>query len=255
MENETSQSYSSKGFDHPDIEKEIAFHEAGHFVFICMMRMHLKDFSPIRFAVVCKEKFGDPKENGNGISGGEPTMNKDGFEDSVSKNLQDKKRMTGQIFSLLAGVTTYHEFIEKTDYFVGIPKYEEQRLNYYTFQDAFKLNFDDFKEVYKLLKYVEPFGYKIPELAEKILQGTIELMQNSAVREAIDLVCQKLLQSPCVKIEGSELDAIVGTVEHLISKVPYMEILVKYAKILEEREQALQEQNRSYEEKKNGQWE
>lgn len=234
MENETSQSYSSKGLDHPDIGKEIAFHEAGHFVFICMMIMHLKDFTPIKYVIICKEKFGELYGYANGISGGIPKL----INSSASEMefyLQDKKRMVGQIFSLMAGVVTYHEFIKTTDHFVGLLNYKEQRLDYYTFQEGFsKLDLSDFKQVDELLEYVN-YNSETSELPYEFLQGTIELMQNPAVRSAIDLVCQKLLQSPCKEIEGNELRSIIGTVKRLISEVPYMDTLVKYVKILEER--------------------
>ncbi|NUQ23086.1 MAG: hypothetical protein HUU34_03975 [Saprospiraceae bacterium] len=228
----------TKSINHEGMEKELAFHEAGHFVFSCMMTKYLPVFTPIDYAITCSEITDLNNDERNVVHGNAPI----GLTDDDLKNpgklrkfyIDDNKRIIVKVFTSFAGVATYPEFIESVDRFVGIPNGNGDALTYYDFKTAYSLRFADFNNIKRWIKYINIPSYKETIFVCKLLEGTRRMMKIQAVRDSIIYIHRRLLKNKCNRVEGIELAKLIVEVQRLTNKVPYMAIVKEYEQIIED---------------------
>jgi hypothetical protein len=235
-------SYKERDVIIKSLKNELAFHEASHLVFACMALKCLNGFIPMQHIISCAEKVHEKGFNvASGlapsvpnstcpIGGGEP-------KSYITFYNEDRKRLVAKILSTVAGFSSYQvfmKFMDKEEYFIGCIQDKPllnnfQSIKYYRKEYALPSGATDFKGILVKLETYYSLDYdKSAEAIVKLIAIVQELMNIPAINHSIRFVKNRLLKSPCTKIEGQHLTLMVKEVKRLTNKIPFESILEKY---------------------------
>jgi len=229
-----AKTHESRPINYQGLDKELAFHEAGHLVFTALLLKHVNDFTPINYAIICPEKikpgkFEETKKEGyNRINGGHPDLPEKDLEyKHTTKPFYEKNEygLLGKLLCDMSGYASYPNFIEDTDFFISNPSEDGNELLYFSIETAPK-SISDLASTQDHLSYLK--GVKSSSLKENITIVIDELnaaMKVEAINSSIRYVAKRLLDTPCEKLEGEELRHYVREVQRMCHKVDYKQIL------------------------------
>ena len=225
-----------------DFELELAYHEASHFVFSCLILKNLVGFTPLNFVIICPQKYfegGFNKINGVMPAGvperltyvGSNMEEAVGFKEFYNSN---RNRLIAKLLSTVAGHASYQVFIKNEKFYIHCPIQIEKNqpigdsINVDGYQEQFALNSDRSDFIYLKRKLLNYFSFKGDQLAQAtsvIISSAQELMKMQSVKVTIGFIKNQLLQSPCKRIEGEQVRDLVREVKRMTNKVPFIKIL------------------------------
>ncbi|MEZ5040300.1 MAG: hypothetical protein R2828_10420 [Saprospiraceae bacterium] len=230
---ERPKDFIEREFNHPRFLEELAFHEASHFVFDCLIVRTLQSFTEIKYMSICIDQFFE--EGWNRVNGLRPDIDiadEDMTDPVLSRFYRfDKTRAAAKILSRLAGYASYPSFIEKTEFYFANPSEDKTKLYYYKLRKANFKRVSDLKNVERYLSYLGiDERQDVLERVESFLELVFEVMEYPSVRESIIIVSDLLKENECKKIEGQELNSAIKKVTELTESVPFIKILERCAK-------------------------
>lgn len=233
-----------------EFRKEIAFHEASHFVFHVLGLAHVTGFTSIKFAICCAHKV-NQEDLFNVVQGFAPdiphsqTFGNDEIEAPGYLKFfnEDRKRLVASLFSTIAGYSSYAVFIQKRKFYIfsSVEKVGQKqfKIKYYDLKNAKSSDTSDFNKLFRKFHFyyfseaqLEKLGYDKYNLRDsKIKALTVltekvqHLMRQRDVNDSVRTVKNKLLKTECQKIEGYRLNKLVKKVEKMTKKIDINAIL------------------------------
>lgn len=233
-----------------EFRKEIAFHEASHFVFHVLGLVHVTGFTPINFAICCAHKV-NQEELFNVVQGFAPdvphsqTFGNDEIEPSGYLKFfnEDRKRLVASLFSSIAGYSSYPVFMQKRKFYIfsSVHKVGRKRLKikYYALQNAKSSDTSDFNKLFRKLHFyyfseaqLEKVGFEKYNIWDRkikaltvLTENVQQLMRQRAVNDSIRMVKNELLKTECQKIEGYRLNKLVSKVKIMTKKTNIIDAL------------------------------
>lgn len=182
-----------------DIQKELAFHEAGHFVMERLLQksgLNEIPFGDINYMYI-------DSDNKQGAVNG--FLSLDNLEGNVWTNenyerfkrrFQENPRYTyATLFSLISGYATYKKFIDDNKYFIGFEREGESRLYridtvpHSVVKTQYNRYVNDVSDFAKIKERLNFFGITdfdiLNNLYGFLLEQVSEIMSNNAVENAI----------------------------------------------------------------------
>lgn len=222
-----------------DMVTEIAYHEASHFV-IGILVLNL-DLSFMPYSSI---EINVSEENVSGVCNGmTPTISPQ--DDPYTPNVaapffkEDKNRIFGKLFSVIAGYESYKKFLQDDDCFIGHTDLinDKDKMWYYSLkyilkQATIKINFSLIKDyclVDKILNYGGYESYeKKMEIVIRIQNDLKELMSNQSVVDSIQYVKNALIEKNGSVIKERELEVITEKVKRNTNSISILNYLNKY---------------------------
>jgi hypothetical protein len=213
-----------KSLTKKQLKVELAFHEASHFVFICLLSKYVNGFSEINHIISCVDKI----HGFNHVNSFTPKLSVSVFRDEKEFLIcekeffkKDKKRLVVCLMICIAGYCSYQVFIEDNQYFIGFIQNENTLdIQYYRIENAFDSNTEDFKFIKNKLRiYYEIENQEACTTVVKLLQNVKNTMKIPSVKNSIRFVKNILLKNQCKKIEGKELEKIEKKVKLFTNKI------------------------------------
>lgn len=230
--------YIELPFDYQTIVREIATHEAAHFVFAILGERLTSDFIP----VTSIQLF--PEELKGEITGFQSPLNSSDSHVIKTWYLEDERRYYAKIFTSLAGFVSYKAFVNDTDYFIlktptawrnlETVKYHklESRAIFTVREDGLG-GIPDFNGVQSRLKWkgeaADQNKIEIIRLFIKDIQKIIEIPE---INTAIRFVRDYLLENSNKIIEGGELEFLKGEVNQMSEKESIEPYINKYLNLI-----------------------
>lgn len=213
--------------------KQLAYHEASHFVF-CILAERLKiGFKPVLSIEIHPENKIEENAAPNGLVYGFGSPYGDETPQAKEKTkkwyLENSKRYFSSIFQTIAGHTSYQVFIEDVEHFIGIPDY----LNYVNTVPFYRL--DCLPNDSDLEKIQEKLEWKgITTVEEKVrvlilLRNEVKQVEEvPIVNQSIRFVANRLIKAKGRKIERKELASIRDKVNVMTKRASIIPYLTKY---------------------------
>lgn len=207
-----------------EILNELAFHEASHFVFNCMVYRLGLDFLAPRGIEICSEKH-----NGR-VFGFSPNLTESELQrESILKDWYtgNINRLIGRMLGTIAGYTSYQIFIEDSPYFVAVVDDNQREVKYFKLLTAPVRPYNsDFTRFREYIEYIHT-GYEFEGIKEFFYNEAKKLMQIQAVNDSIRFIRNYLVERDCQFVEGKELARLRREVIRLTNKIPILEVLEK----------------------------
>jgi hypothetical protein len=236
-------SYRERDVIIKSLKNELAFHEASHLVFACMALKCLNGFIPMQHIISCAENAHEKGFNeARGLAPDLPENSTYSIGNREPKSYiifynEDRKRLVAKLLSTIAGYSSYQvfmKFMDKEEYFIGCIENKPlsdnfQSIKYYRKEYALSSGATDFEGI--LVKFETYYSLDYDKSAEaivKLIAIVQELMNIPAINHSIRFVKNRLLKSPCTKIEGQHLTLMVKEVKRLTNKIPFESVLEKY---------------------------
>lgn len=250
MENDPTEkkpNFIERQFNTNEIKIELAFHEASHFVFDCLVLKWFNGFLPIKHMVTCLEKlFEDGFNVVRGVSPDVPERDtyvrssRDEPRGYLNFYNEDKNRLVAKLLILIAGHTSFQVFLKaKVDIF-----HKEYYLNVFENPNSNKVgdqikaksfflgsaldsDISDFNKINKKLRIYFQLNKRSEkdDALIKLEKAAQVLMECQAVNDSIRFIKNQLLKNECQKIEGRQLFLLVREVQRLTNKVVFDEVL------------------------------
>lgn len=229
---------------------ELAFHEAGHFVFNCLGLQNTKGFSSNEYMSIYPEKSHLENENGNMVMGFLPDFSGQTMYASI-KNPEpieyrefyrnNKQGLIAKLLALAAGYATYKVFVKNEEYSISdyirfdekqslINGFKSFEVEYYHEQTDHIKNCSDFRKIgIKLKTYygIEDFKTRLESISN-ILCICRQIMRQPVVFESIHEVARILLNNQCQIIKGLDIQELESKIRTKIKDVAYSKILNEY---------------------------
>jgi hypothetical protein len=244
----TTNQYREVTFD--ALRRELAIHEASHFVFNSMLIKTVPGFTVIDTMVMCLEAaFLNEKDKtdhiNNRVQGMIPdvseakTYRRSYSRDDPSAYVEffesDRTRLSSVLLGKAAGYASYKVFIDTApnEFYIGgeatkIDGKNEARVQYWRIENGIAT--DDFNYIHnKLRQYYGLNPSERNEACIKIVKECQQLMMVQAVNDSIRFVARKLLNHECVRIDCLPLLRIIREVQRMTNKVQLQPILGRLA--------------------------
>lgn len=232
--------YEKRKVDVDCLRRELAIHEASHFVFNCLALENLEGFKDMDYMITCFERY--EEEGFNRVSGMTPAIkpqrSKAEAENEIAKfYMEDHRRIIAKLLSHIAAYSSYQVFISNSIYYInGTQKFvvEDKKVEctYFAIEGQNMSGTYDFKNVEKKLREVcNTDKDEIIEVMKKLTFETQGLMRINEVNECIEYIANKLLESECKRIEGEELKRLVADVQKKARPAEYIDTLTALSSI------------------------
>ena len=217
---------------------ELAFHEASHFVFDCMLLKMDLDFTPLESIIVSTT---DPDKNG--VNGVTPNLPEERMHDFWLKKFyieeENMIRLTGNILCTIAGYCSYKKYIGNFESQDFIGQFEEgsNLMKYYNLENV--PTFENNTEV-KPIKDFVIIKHKLLSLANEsyynkranfikactnFINEALQLMNIKSVNYSIRFIKNQLIKNKNKEINGQELAILVKEVQRFTNKVPFPKVV------------------------------
>ncbi|MCB9295544.1 MAG: hypothetical protein H6559_20825 [Lewinellaceae bacterium] len=232
-----------------EIQNELGFHEAGHFV---LERLLLKaDISDANFSghnfIYIDSNLKEGSVNGflqevkwKGNCWTEKNYNL--FKESIINN---KRASIATLFSLIAGYTTYKKFIENTEYFIRSPNFDNDQVKYYKLDnvehgtyrnkiDRYHWGVSDFAKIKERLGFLGVMDIvNLNKLYLSLHEKVMQIMNLGAVANSIRYIKNRLIEEDGKRIEGDNLKKHIDFVEQLMINVDVIKWIDEFEEELE----------------------
>lgn len=209
------------------VKEEIAFHEASHFVFQCLLFQLSLGFKPDHKIEYCYKRL-----NGK-VEGFVPASDKAMSSDYELRRwyIQDHKRTIARILSTLAGHASCKYFFRKNDeYFISDPNLEKLTVKFYRIRGFPFSNLSDgshdIENIKRYLSYIQKADC-FEKTTEYFLEEVLFLMREQPIENAIRHVKDEIIKRDCHCIEGEALDRLKKKVLQLTRTVSIESAIVK----------------------------
>lgn len=212
--------------------KEIAYHEAGHFLIDCLVLKEKLGFTEIIEAQIFADENvarGNVRKREDPNRGTE--LQKRNFY------LENINRCAYKILTLCAGYATYLKYFDNDnkDYYIGI--YEQDRvfrrynlINFPTYDNGF-----DYLKIKNYLSYYKVRGKdKLFRIINYTNEELIRFMSNGGNKSAIGFVKNMLLQHNKTALTGDILQSIIEVVNVHTKRITISKILTRISLKIQE---------------------
>lgn len=225
--------------------KEVAYHEAGHFVFkILNISQNLGFNLPKEMKIVMEEEICD----GNVRADKPFKVVKYSPEESDKLELafykENPLRFFGQCMELMAGFVSRLVFIDqKDDYFIGghvDPENQKKLMFYYSIKTVYRYsNISDYNELRRLFNLIEFENEGRQIFLEKCHETVLEVYKQKSVVQSMGYVKNKFIRNVNSSITGKYLNEMVDEVSNYTKNFSNKEHLRKLKLFLSEYDQNL----------------
>lgn len=230
----------SHPYDEELLLKEIAIHEASHFVFDILAEKANIGFKRVASIEVMPASVNDGKikfptglTHGFGCPLAQKPFPSQKEVDNWYVSDKSRKRIFFRLFGLLSGFTSYKTFFQNTDYFIG---YADANLNQsqIPFFKLDTLNFNFISDFDKAQKQLVLLGITAKSKQRAFMQKLITeiklVMDKKQISASIQFVADNLLEAKGKKIQGRELEKIRNKVNRMTKGISIDKQLRKYCK-------------------------
>ena len=208
-----------------EFRNELAIHEASHFVFHQLLSKNLTENYQIGYVVICAENLTEL----NKVNFKRPEYYETYGDHSYF--IKDRRRLVAHLLNLIAGYSSYQEFISRKEFYIfsqiNNQNNDNLEIKYYSLEYSSYSGATDFRVINELLKtYYPNLNYRNQiEILARLTCIAQTIMGKGPVKKSIHLVKDALLKNQCNKIEGDELETLKESVNELISDLDFTGIL------------------------------